>query len=298
MEEAKAFFFLFFYLTALLTLTALAVENRGGLCVRDGTQRPKLKLWLIYLLYQGFHFTVFRKATPVCRWQRRFLFSWVHLKLSGVFKVLTWDHLASVDFFNRVYSCGRSNSSGARTLKYVRKTKEPEMKMLRGITQEKSIKQKLQNCLTCWITIKRCASEPACVWSATSFSLDANSSWRPSLVWGVRALRCPPDRDTSTHHGWTWETSWERGGLLQWLRLACSSTPVFKRSCVANQWGHRHSAAQSMIGPSPRGALHLSLHLSPHRQLLPFHPPILSDLFIPTIHSSHYHLLSLLFYTC
>lgn len=134
-EEAKAFFSsFFFYLTALLTLTALAVENRGGLCVRDGS---KLKLWLIYLLCQGFHFTVFRKATPVCRWQRRFLFSWVHLKLSGVFKVLTWDHLASVDFFNRVYSCGRSNSSGARTLKYVRKTKEPEMKMLRGITQEK-----------------------------------------------------------------------------------------------------------------------------------------------------------------
>lgn len=39
-EETRAFFF-FFYLTALLTFTAVAVENRGGLCVGDGS---KLKL--------------------------------------------------------------------------------------------------------------------------------------------------------------------------------------------------------------------------------------------------------------
>lgn len=42
----KRFFGGFFCLAALLTFTAVAVKNRGGLCIRS---RSKLKLRVIYL---------------------------------------------------------------------------------------------------------------------------------------------------------------------------------------------------------------------------------------------------------
>lgn len=45
-----------------------------------------------------------------------------------------------------------------------------------------------------------CTSERACVWSPASFSVEANSSWLPSLVWGVRVPpRCRDARLNLTH---------------------------------------------------------------------------------------------------
>lgn len=82
------------------------------------------------------------------------------------------------------------------------------------------------------------------------------------------------------------------------LCLLHSSTWVFKWSCVANEWGHINSTAQSKIGLPPGGLLHLSPHLPLHLWVLAFHPPILSELFTPTLYSSHYHILNLLLYTC
>lgn len=150
-----------------------------------------------------------------------------------------------------------------------------------------------------------CASERACVWSPAPFSLEANSSWLPSLVWAVRVPpRCRDARLNVTHSEPVPQHVADgrgrrpgRGIALWWLCLLCSSTPVFKRSCVANEWGHRNSTAQSKIGLLP-GVLCIFPCIYPFIcGSCPFiHPS--SDPFIPTIHSSHYHVLNLLLYTC
>lgn len=104
-----------------------------------------------------------------------------------------------------------------------------------------------------------CTSERACIWSPASFSVEANSSWLPSLVWGVRVPpRCRDARLNVTHSEPVPQHVADgrgrrpgRGIVLWWLCLLCSSTPVFKRSCVANEWGHTNSTAQSKIGLLP-----------------------------------------------
>lgn len=142
-------------------------------------------------------------------------------------------------------------------LKVVRKTKEQELKTPCSRTWAR-IWSKDGELLDIWDGHKTMSwtSERACVWCPASSSLQANSSWLPSLVWGVRVPpRCPPERDTqrtcsSTRARWMWDCP-GRGVVQPWLCLLCSSTPVFKRSCVANEWGHRSSTAQSKIGLLP-----------------------------------------------
>lgn len=138
------------------------------------------------------------------------------------------------------------------------------------------------------------------------FDLAHPSAWKQTAAGSHHSSEgseCPLGR---VMPAWTWHTAnlflntsqMDMGDILGGGSCSygsvCSSTSVFKRSCVANEWGHRNSTAQSKIGLLP-GVLCIFPCIYP---FMPFHPPILSDLFIPTIHSSHYHVLNLLLYTC